>query len=370
MEYFEFKNQFILPENCNNYKCDFIYLNDALYINQLRKEPYTVTDTVTIYKVNSTSSSKYEFFLPSKDWITNVTVTDDRIIIIGFYNIYQYNISNNRPSYICYVENNTHFDEILYCSNNKLVLSRSCFTCDNPGSQVSILNLINNQYILSSSFDSPEGYQYLSFKPRRLIDYINNKFVVSDLTEYKLYFYDDSLNIINDISRFPKSWSYLSDLYTELDSLQRSTDIFNEHYIEMSYKNSSIHLVDFISDSLLLVCWSSYNSDSITNLRINYHYDIWRNINNNDWTLLMSDLSLELPDLDEKFNFKKFNGLSNNYSLKNNYLINTSYCPFLLNSIDLQHLTFRDINSKIKSYKKKLGFTNSVFIYKFHSKKS
>jgi hypothetical protein len=137
---------------------------------------------------------------------------------------------------------------------------------------------------------------------------------------------------------------------------------------ENSYKHNVVHLVDFLNDSTIMVCWTS-NSPETNQNEIKTYYDIWRkNKNSNNWYLIYKNLTKIPPKPQDKFNFDYFYQLFWQYFVLNDKVIVSSYFPIDLRKLDLSNLTFQEFHKVQGEYYKNNDIKCSFFIYKFKEK--
>lgn len=369
---FKLENQYILTGTSINPQNAIVkYFDGSIYVIKRFIREVDVKDTIKVYKKNIFEEKVYKLLFKQKDWINDFTVFENKLIFLGQYFIHIYRISGKDIIFDKFISNQGRwFDAIDNYINNKIILHKSCWSCSQPGIRIAIYDLSQDKLIVDKVFTDPKGFPLLAYQPRRIISHYGKQFAIADITEYNIMLYDDNFNYQFTITRKPKTWVQQSGLYEELSTIKSLNDILREsnRFDKINYKNSSIHLIDFLNDSTLFVCWSTDNTDNLdsTNMPLRFLYDIWRKDNKGKWYLHKKDMVNIFFHKSEKFNFDEFNRLLTNYIISNGKLIVSSVFPFLLNSFDLQSITFKELWQHQEKFIEQNGLKAiSFFIYKY-----
>lgn len=372
MTYFKLENQYILKGTLLNPQNSLVkYFDNSIYTIKRHLKEVEVKDTIKIYKKNTQEEKLYKLFLKQKDWINDFTVFENKFVFLGQYFIHIYRIVGKDIVFDKVVSTlGKWFDVIESGAEGKVILWSSCWSCYNRGMRIAIFDLSQEKFVIEKTLPDPLGFPLATFQPRRIVSHYGKQFAVADITEYSIKIYDDNFDLQFNITRKPEKWAQQADLYKELEATKRVNDIFNESskFEKINYKNSSIHLIDFLDDSTLFVCWSTdnmNNSDS-TGMPLKFLYDIWKKNDKGKWYLHKKDLVNVFFHKSEKFHFDEFNKLLTNYTVSNGKLILSSVFPFLLNSFDLQSITFKELWEQQEKYIKQNGLEAiSFFVYKY-----
>ncbi len=163
-------------------------------------------------------------------------------------------------------------------------------------------------------FDYPKGFYWTNIQPRNCMDYCDNQYLQTDITEYKIRIYDDNFNLIDSIERNLPNWISLTEnIEKHTNGYGNIADLQSNIYIK-----SLINRVNFITKDRILVCYSMKDEEFERNSNKLYNlvFDVWEKINGK-WELTESDL-----DETKYKKVKSENGYFHwsNYNIYNNLL--------------------------------------------------
>lgn len=176
--------------------------------------------------------------------------------------------------------------------NNNLYLFDVKFSEDNckETSQSILLELnLTNKELKKVNFDNIEGIDMAVYGPRKLIDFNNGILSISDITKYKVRFYNVEKGIFVDsiIRNDNKPWGKEYDNYPKYNC---DKYISNYIYKAFEYRKilNQIWRSEFINDSTYLVSWTYPSKiDGIDSYRCKY--DLYKK-RNNRWVIFELDL--------------------------------------------------------------------------------
>lgn len=284
-----------------------------------------------------------------------------------------------KDSYFIYIFNHKHFDNIkfkfqipskLYLSNmsiwnNTLYLYDVKFSEQNckESSQTILLEInLQNQEIKKTNFENIDGIDLAVYGQRKLIDFCKGVLSISDLTTYKIRFYDViKHNFIDSISL-----NVISDEWITRDSIPHydcGIYIASFIYSTFKYRNivNQIWRSEYINDTTLLVCWT-YPSKIDGKDSYRCKYNLYRK-RNNKWNIFKKNLTNYEKILKDKFSPENIS-LYQNYRIIDGNLIKLIPYPIKLINFN-SGLTIEDFNKKIEEYYQYNDLESTYIIYKF-----
>lgn len=346
-ELIEYNNTYLLDTSITSlYKhCRFIiHDNKIAYINA--NTDYK--DSLCYYYLNYPETKQIVPIIQKcsnvdeKCFIKNFKIIDNKLYILYYEYITVFSKDSNCYNYDTTINFYKKPFQYIKLHNNNLILYGI-----NPNAQPNIINgvpepriiityyNINTKKITEKSIPDNNEPNWMFIQPRKLIDYSNNKFIVSNAQSYSIKIYNDSTNEISEISRKPKDW-------IEYD---------NENKKQMSMlsywnKISLIRSIDFINDKKFIVMRTS-PSNTIKPMLKSY-CDIWE-FKNNSWELTQQDYEIA-PYIDTAlFNIINHIHYSDAFYFDDNYMLIALSFSIELTE-DFQNYTNKEIIEKKKDY--------------------
>lgn len=317
------------------------YINDVMYFNSHNFDAFENSlyysdgyldenDELTILKISSKSTDTLKIKFPEE--VATIKYAKENVEIVKFHKNQLFLLY--RDKLIIFVNEKGAYNldkwfDIGKIFNKKLPTSASRLIIDGDNI-IGIEDLLKKHNKDSSFFfwrinlkDStlnkfvrlplPLGYYWSIMRPRCLLDYHNGIFVSSDVTEYKLRFYDLEGNKLDSLERKLPFWeatslrkNYYDAPPQQLISYMQSKDT----------TKSLIHNVNFINDSTILVCYSHKQDTDDPKLMYHEFYDIWRkNSQNKSWSLHLSDIDI--------YDYFQYKSDLEKAPLNRNYFINS-----------------------------------------------
>lgn len=341
--------------------------NNKLYVTI--KPPFVVKkgDDIIFHCIDDKREIEMKIKLPYEDWLVHFTVYNNSLFILGQYYVYHFeNVFSKGKPILKHKYETDDMYEYIYFYNNRLVLAKSCFSCSQQHTKVFIIDLSLNKNF-KHIFENPIGFPLTTFKPRKIISFYKNTFLVSDITQYKIKIFDGNFNLIQELIRSSSEWDKDSNkkFNNNLIKIKNFKDLqkYMNYFSQAESKYYTIVNADFINDKTILVCYST--SLKNPNGEFEYYYDIWKKDENGKWILFEKDLRNSKQNQNSKFNYNDLNGFWGQYFLFENRIIIASDLPFYINDLDLKNITFNDIYQKKIEYYKKNDIKVSYFIYEY-----
>ncbi|HOV92389.1 MAG TPA: hypothetical protein PLC04_04835 [Candidatus Kapabacteria bacterium] len=372
MSYLQLENQFIADKEGVE-PGDYLisYNENTLFLIEKPISSLKKGDKVIIYQISQEGHKHKEVTMQADDWLNNFTCYNNKLFLLGQYYIYVYkNLFTGNPIFEYKIKIPESFSRI-YIYDKKIILTKSCISCEDNGTKAFIYDLTKNQGY-THIFDNPVGFALTYMTPKRNINFYKGNIIISDITNYRIRIYDLDFKLVSEFSRPTSDWDKGSNqVFNEEIKNIKTPNMLNskrKFITENSYKHNVVHLVDFLNDSTIMVCWTSNSSQTNQN-EIRTFYDVWRkNKNSNNWYLIYKNLTDISPKPQDKFNFDYFYQLFWQYFVLNDKVIVSSYFPIDLRKLDLKNLTFQEFNKMQGDYYKNNDIKCSFFIYKFKEK--
>lgn len=372
MSYLQLGNQFI-TEKEGVEPSDYLisYYENTLFLIETPISSLKKGNNVIIYQISREGHNHSEVTMQADDWLKNFTCYNNKLFLLGQYYIYVYkNLSSGNPIFEYKIKIPQAFSQI-YIYDKKIILTRSCISCEDNGTKAFIYDLTKNQGY-THIFDNPVGFALTYMQPKRNINFYKGNIIISDITNYRIRIYDLDFKLVSEFSRPTSDWDkgFNQSFNEEIKDIKTPNELNSKRKFitESSYKHYVVHLTDFLNDSTIMVCWTSNSSETNQN-EIKIYYDIWRkNKNSNNWYLIYKNLTRISPKLQDKFNFEYFNQLFYQYYVLNNNIIVPSLFPIDLRKLDLKNLTFQEFYKVQEDYYNNNDIKCSFFIYKFKDK--
>lgn len=153
----------------------------------------------------------------------------------------------------------------------------------------------------------PDGFQFTSFIPRRVLAFVEGGVLVSDLTRYRIMLYDSLGRSLSTLTRGIPAWEEQYDssfrqfrpLTGKVPYNMKGLLDTLRPYLSRLYM---IRLIDAVDDSTLLVAWQSprkHESGRLKGLEKVY-YDVWRR-RGGAWALDVADVPDFNPQMTDSF---------------------------------------------------------------------
>ncbi len=287
------------------------------------------------------------FIIRNDTMIVNMS---DRIILLKK--------ENSVFKYISTVKLISRVSDILMHSDN--IIALSCYNRDyNISSQQSVVMKIglSKRKLYQEVFylENPVGFEWTNIRPRRLIDFCNNKVLLSDASQYRIKIYEDfnfDLPVIISCNR-DGWWNFKKSDNTNDTSSNIKEGLFD--LLDNMTKGSLINQVRFINDTTILVVWSNSTEEK------NYtevFFDICQ-LKNDEWGLVTS-FKKSQPSPGDGFRLIDYQ-FDMNFEISGNYLISIQPLPFA--TLSEYEGTYEEINDKIEEYYFENDLIYSLVIY-------
>jgi len=216
-----------------------------------------------------------------------------------------------------------------------------------------------------NEFIEPKNNYFLLFQPRKCFDYINQKFLVSEITQYKFYIYSFLKNRIDTIIRFPKDWVPLSS--EDSNKIIVFKKNLNNNYVKnfidflrtFVLKISTIHKVYFLNDSTILVYWSKPPRNPKANF-YDFQIDIFKLIQE-QWI----PIAQSLPNkCDEDEPISEIVIINNNFYVSGNKIYCIEPIPFNIKELPFSKMSYKKFKKKVEEYYSNNDIQLSLLIFK------
>jgi|GEM_PF-2047923 len=365
-----FKEQLLAPKiGIEPFDYYISYANNKLYLIEKPISSIKSDTPIKLYECAPDTNIIYDLIIPDNDWIINFTTYENYIFILGQYNIYIYKIMQTgivEYKEKIYIDKYGSFSNI-YLYDNHIVLSNSCIVCTNPGYSFLIYDMGTKEF-KHKQLDNPIGYPLTYYQPKRNINYYKGKFLITDITNYKITIFDSSFSNTEIIARNSEDWDngannefnqILSGIITpkELKS--------NLEYLNVNFMNYFQLLnADFVNDKTILVCWR-YNIKDTNNVfsKTLFHYDVWEKEKDGKWVIIVKELKDNQYKPEDKFDINKYLKLYNQYFLFDGKIIIPSLLPPL--SLLKSNINMSGIQKEMDTYYMDNDIHSTFFIYNF-----
>ncbi len=358
-KYFQIKNQFLLPKSgINPVHCIYQYYKNDLYLSEKPTKKYNSKDYFIIYKMNANATEKYMLKLNEDLWLGDFSISDEKIILLTSDKLIVYKNELNPKNYQEISLNDMY--ESIFIEFDKIILTKSCFSCDNPSTIVAIYDLKTLDKISEKVFDNQKGFPMTYFHPKRIINYGFGNIAISDITNYSIRIYDLNYKLKNVINFKIDNWGSNSALNPKFEKM-KDIDKLNQNMSYYLSVNSGdmIHFVDFLSPNELLVCRTS-KIDSTNSM---YNYDVWELIKGN-WQIKYNGLRNPIYSGDDFVSYNNFLAPFNSYTVSNGVILMFFPLPFDLKQMITNKETNKSMKAKANDYFGVNDITGSVFIIK------
>lgn len=197
---------------------------------------------------------------------------------------------------------------------------------------------------------NPNGLRYTLVRPRHVLEYFDGNLLLSDITEYKITFYNDAFEPQDSIVRKPDEW--VSPEKQSTSKEESLADTFNK-----MKGRSLIQSVDYIDSHRIFVVWTIPSEERLYEKR----YDIWKK-QMGQWKLEYASMEYEEPDSSANFDPLKFD--LRRHHIEGEYFLLYSFFPFEYN-----HELLNTPNEELYRRKSDYLFGNdprySVIIWRF-----
>jgi len=352
------KNQFLLPPDFDDKtiikKCDSI-----IYCFKYERKSFLPTENITILAVNKTEYKRINFQLPEEDWIYDFFVNQNQILILASKKVLIFEKDDSTLKLLQVIKLNLNFHRMIV-ESDKIVLLKSCFSCNEAGIKTIIINPGNNEFQLKE-FDLPVGFQLSYYYPNNWIDFKNAQFLISDILKYRMTIFNSFFQKIDSLSR---KMDFFEPTSTNPALLSKKlySDWKNEFkYSEELNRTNKIELVNFLNDSTIIICYSN-NKNKLFNEK--FFYDFWK-YNNliNEWEIKEQNLSNTINNMaDSNITLEKLvGGLVNNYQISEGSIFIIRRCSINYKDIDFEKSSKAEIINKNKEILKETGSNYSIF---------
>ena len=301
--------------------------------------PITTEDILYIYKINSNGTQRIAFSLTvnERDWIGNYCIANNLLYVLTQYHIYTYNIVpyrgvpfNTKASDVLPIRDiklgTDSFSDIIV-ENGKIIILKSCYSCDNPGIRIAEYDTIGNLK-QTHEFNIPPGFQLEMLSPKKRLYYYHNKYIKANVLDYNIAILNNNFDTVAVLHRYVEALKENKENDRIFDSLS-----YNEWQKENNspsrkmMQTNRIELVDFYDEKTIFLCYSDWSKDAPPYM---YFYDIWKyNADKDKWELYKKDLINSKLNHDELVDPKfVIGGLFNSYTISNNKILCTNYTPF------------------------------------------
>ncbi|MDX9789997.1 MAG: hypothetical protein RBT61_04145 [Candidatus Kapabacteria bacterium] len=363
-EVLTFKEQIILNDSLNQFP--FLRIastNDKLYLFNRSKRLLNTNDTIFIYEFSDLLKLKYRIPYPRTDVFIDLAIQDSTLFILNQFSLLKMIIKVDKAELVDTKVLTENFKSIKV-EDNKLILQSYCNRCQSPGFISKILNLDFTDE-MEIKFSNSTAFQMVNYGPNHYMDYKNNKFIFSEIIDYKL----NILNLVtNDTCVISRSGNIFNNSNEIRNMLKNFDNDLNKNSVafvdSLHWLVGRINSAYFLDDSTLFVCYVKSSKDKSGILSF---YDIWSYDSiKSDWILSKKDLRFYPENNNKKIeNFDDIaGGIHLNYYVINGKILSINYFPFEVNSIIRNNITYDELNNQILEYYKsnKLSY-KSIFIY-------
>lgn len=266
-----------IDENCN--------IN--LYLTTEKNKAYVININSEYNNYNACGSTLISNIVTYKD--TLFFVTSKKLLK------YYYNKSSDSIEFINAIDLEKLFSrDILYYANN-IYLNYPNIYCEKSDYnskrldegvfyyfKINLQNIAENKF---KKFEYPSGFYWSVVKPRNIIDFGRENYLITDITNYKIKVYNYNDSLVDSINRnvsFWKAETYDNDKFKN----QHPAKIF-EFITNDTLTKTLIHRVKFLTDRQILVCYSN-NSDDSSDKLYDLYFDLWEKTNKG-WELSSQD---------------------------------------------------------------------------------
>lgn len=191
-------------------------------------------------------------------------------------------------------------------------------------------------------FNNPKGAN-LTFMSKDFMGVWKQGFFISDITRYRIKFFDFNMKLISEINYLPDNWvtnksiADTIDQYRDFDQIRRDFKRFNAI--------SNIEKIKFIDDSTFILERADPKI-SHKNKGSDHYVDIWR-LSEGKWKLLYASM-LKNTDLSYKIN-GKYSAFYGNptFSTNRHFFVSSALTLNILKDSLLYNGTYQDILDKV-----------------------
>ena len=160
------------------------------------------------------------------------------------------------------------FSKIIL-DNGKIIAINSCFTCSEPGIRATILDFKTGKLLKNKLFTGVAGWKLVAFGPRIIIDYLGGKFLVSDISRYRISVYDENFKLTDVVSNPNAKWNN--------DALEKDLSRFNSKEMHAMFNSkksqewrnyTQMQMVQFLEKNTSLAYYTVKGGDHLGNFDI------------------------------------------------------------------------------------------------------
>lgn len=352
--------QFVLSKSCgedltgNQYK----YYDGKYYVAKCGIQ-IAASDYLEMFEVGKSGSRYLKLQIPEQDWIYSFAVNGKYIAVGAQYKIFIYEKKSGKFLRMIDAKEASGFSKIIL-DNGKIIAINSCFTCSEPGIRAVILDFKTGKLLKNKLFTGVAGWKLVAFGPRIIIDYLGGKFLVSDISRYRISVYDKNFKLTDVVSNPNAKWNN--------DALEKDLSRFNSKEMHAMFNSkksqewrnyTQMQMVQFLDKNTILAYYTVKGGDYLGN------FDIWKN-KNGKWILSEEKLTNECAKTDNPIltwdNF--ISSFGNLYRVDNGRLFALRDIPFYVNKYVDRKATKKEFNNDIDKYFQKNTIKGSMFIYK------
>ncbi|MDD3125935.1 MAG: hypothetical protein PHV24_09005, partial [Candidatus Kapabacteria bacterium] len=284
--------QFVLSKSCgedltgNQYK----YYDGKYYVAKCGIQ-IAASDYLEMFEVGKSGSRYLKLQIPEQDWIYSFAVNGKYIAVGAQYKIFIYEKKSGKFLRMIDAKEASGFSKIIL-DNGKIIAINSCFTCSEPGIRATILDFKTGKLLKNKLFTGVAGWKLVAFGPRIIIDYLGGKFLVSDISRYRISVYDKNFKLTDVVSNPNAKWNN--------DALEKDLSRFNSKEMHAMFNSkksqewrnyTQMQMVQFLDKNTILAYYTVKGGDYLGN------FDIWKN-KNGKWILSEEKLANERAKTD------------------------------------------------------------------------
>lgn len=240
---------------------------------------------------------------------------------------------------------------------------------------VTPIDLQNKEIKKTYYFPNTKGLIFSYYIPPYYVDMGENYFIISEITDYKIYIYENkNFKLVDSIVYYSKEWKSIDSItltnYNDLVEKLHAKNIIDS--IRTTYDSIfTLNIVTMVNDSTILVkIRKPITIDTIQNSILkkeHYHYDLWQK-RAGIWSLI--DSNIIIRSFDSTYIYTINEGLPFDYFHYKHY--NDIYVD--LNNrypIELRNgMTYKEIQDSLDTFYKNNPYNVkvpiSLYIYKFN----
>ncbi|MEZ4724370.1 MAG: hypothetical protein R2863_06895 [Candidatus Kapaibacterium sp.] len=219
-------------------------------------------------------------------------------------------------------------------------------------------NIPNRTKVLYNLPD-PKGVDLTCFSRRKVITPLDTLIGISQVSEYKIKFFDRSFNLIDSIVSSDSNWEQYYEEIPKFDCHSQIVEHINRTR-DIIYNFSQIWLFNKLSDSIVFISWGTGTTTN-GNTKFDYYHDTWKKVD--DGWKLIETLDQTKLSKNDVFDFLSIE-LNESYYIRNGYLYIIKPYPIELVS-EYYKKSKIEFDKELNKYYISNNLRYTCFIYKY-----